>query len=74
MLRKLPFIDALPENRAAVRGDQLVVGRGIFCTTHRTPPLPRRSSMFGRGGGTIARFSDSTGELNLVDERGKVLW
>lgn len=67
--KAIPFVDTVPENKAVVRGGHLILGRGRFCQTHRTSISPGR-----RAGGGIARFSAATGKLNVVDERGKILW
>lgn len=43
---------------------------------HRHPPPPKnvvKLLLNGRGGG-VARFSDTTGELEVVNRKGKVLW
>ncbi|CAN0111127.1 unnamed protein product [Ectocarpus sp. 6 AP-2014] len=74
--RAVPFIGNF-EHRAHMRGEKLVVGRGFFCRTHATPRRPPRSvidALFrGRGGG-VASFSEHTGDLHVVNSRGKVVW
>ncbi|CBN78817.1 hypothetical protein Esi_0145_0025 [Ectocarpus siliculosus] len=74
--RAVPFIGDF-EHRARMRGEKLVVGRGFFCRTHETPRRPPRSvidALFrGRGGG-VASFSEHTGDLHVVNSRGKVVW
>ncbi|CAM9901157.1 unnamed protein product [Ectocarpus sp. 12 AP-2014] len=74
--RALPIIGDF-DHRARMSDERLVVGRGFFCRTHATPRPPPRSvidALFrGRGGG-VASFSEHTGDLHVVNSRGKVLW
>ncbi|CAM9987878.1 unnamed protein product, partial [Ectocarpus fasciculatus] len=74
--RAVPFVGTA-EHRARMRGESLVVGGGIFCHTHATPRPPPKSvldALFrGRGSG-IAMFSEHTGDLQVVNSRGEVVW
>lgn len=74
--RAVPFVGTA-EHRARMRGKSLVVGGGIFCHTHATPRPPPKSvldALFrGRGSG-IAVFSEHTGDLQVVNSSGEVVW
>lgn len=75
--RATPFLSD-PHSCAKVRRKQLVIADGVFCKTHATPRPPRKGVLAflggGRGTGTVARFSGATGELEVVDAKGEVIW
>eukprot|EP00752_Nemacystus_decipiens_P004118 g3767.t1 len=74
-LRKItPFVEPLSENDAVLRGESLSVGYGLFCRTLSTQAMPKTVWNVFRGRRGVAQFSDATGELEVVNGRGDVLW
>eukprot|EP00752_Nemacystus_decipiens_P015137 g13485.t1 len=73
----VPFMDPIVEDSALVHGDSLTVGHRHFCRAHLTPapstPAKLLNKLRGRGGGVV-QFSDVTGELEVLNRKGKVLW
>lgn len=70
-------MDPLVENNAVVRGNTLAVGYGYLCRTHSTPAptlLVKAANLLQRHSGGVAQFSPVTGQLEVVDGKGAVLW
>lgn len=81
----MPLYRARPENNPLQGGDHRVVEAGLFCGTHATPLLqvpktvplqvPKNVVKLLRGdGGGVVRFLKATGELEVVDRNGTVVW